>query len=83
MTWLLHFAILLQWIFFNVTGQVARHIATPAYSVRSLQAKKKLRDKLQRGNVARCNPLATCFTAPLQVKLQEKLNRVTLAVVLH
>ena len=41
---------------------------------------KKLRDKLQRGHVTRCNLPAPFLATPLQYKLQRNLYRVTLAV---
>ena len=41
---------------------------------------KKVGDRLQRGDVTRCNPPAICLATPLQHKLQRKLHFVTLAV---
>ena len=40
----------------------------------------KLRNKLQRGHVRRCNLPATCLATPLQDKLQIKLHCETLAL---
>ena len=41
---------------------------------------KKLRDKLQRGHVTRCNQRAFCLVTRLLLKVQRKLYGVTLAV---
>ena len=45
-------------------------IRTELHFVHLLQAKKQLRDKLQRGHGTRCNVPATCLATPLQHKLQ-------------